>query len=160
MTDCLEIKEKWFLPNNDRNKNNQVPGTLCYSPQQIELRLVGVFEDGLSLPQCDDPSKSIIHGISDDDKCFTLVDCISSHVNHIYFICKDPDCLLQSGPCFLIYTPDSNQPLQPVITSSHTPSALHGFTLPRVCGLCPTTGSSSRLCSARIFLSLSPRRGS
>ena len=116
MTDCLEIKGKWFLPNNDRNKNNQVPGTLCYSPQQIELRLVGVFEDGLSLPQCDDPSKSIIHGISDDDKCFTLVDCISSHVNHIYFICKDPDCLLQSGPCFLIYTPDSNQPLQPVIT--------------------------------------------
>ena len=82
MTDCFEIKGKWFLPNNDCNKNNQVPGTLCYSPQQIELKLIGMFEDGLSLLHLDDPSKSIIYGISDDGKCFTLVDCIPSHANH------------------------------------------------------------------------------
>ena len=79
MTDCFEIKGKWFLPNDDCNK---IPGTLCYSPKQIELKLIGMFEDRLPLLQCDDPSKSIIYGISDDGKCFTLVDCIPSHANH------------------------------------------------------------------------------
>lgn len=79
MTDCFEIKGKWFLTNDDCNK---IPGTLCYSPKQIELKLIGMFEDRLSLLQCDDPSKSIIYGLSDDGKCFTLVDCIPSHANH------------------------------------------------------------------------------
>lgn len=87
MTDCFEIKGKWFLTNDDCNK---IPGTLCYSPKQIELKLIGMFEDRLSRLQCDDPSKSIIYGLSDDGKCFTLVDCIPSHA--LLSTCAYPLC--------------------------------------------------------------------
>lgn len=80
MTDSFEIKGKWFLHKCDIcNKNRHVVGLLCYTPQQIELKLLGIFEDSLSLIKFEDPSESVIYGVSDDGKYLTLLDCIPTH---------------------------------------------------------------------------------
>lgn len=52
---------------------------LCYTPQRIELKLLGIFEESLSSIRLEDPSESVIYGISDDGKYFTLLDCIPTH---------------------------------------------------------------------------------
>lgn len=80
MTDRIESKGYWFLPDKPDDK---VAGVLTYIPKEsIVLELIGGFSNSVDEIISDTKETRIIHGLTSDAKKITLVNCFpSSSIN-------------------------------------------------------------------------------
>lgn len=76
MTDKIEYKGKWFLPD---KPDNRIAGVLTYFPHEsIVLELIGGFIDDFDEIISDFKETEIIHGFTSDAKKITLASCLPS----------------------------------------------------------------------------------
>jgi len=73
MTDKIEFKGYWFLPD---KLNNKIAGVLTFIPHEsIVLELIGGFSNNYEEIFSDIKETKIIHGVTSDAKIITLVSC-------------------------------------------------------------------------------------
>ena len=77
LTDSFDIKGVWFLPGKEMEKDS-VEGILRYTPQRIELDLIGTLDDIGSFADNGQIHQSTIYGFSDCGEWFTLLECFPS----------------------------------------------------------------------------------
>lgn len=81
MTETFAVKGKWFLAESEME--NSVDGILNYSPQKIELDLIGSFYDPFLIQNLNRPQQITIYGFSEQGEWYTLLGCVPSkmHMN-------------------------------------------------------------------------------